>query len=246
MKKSSDSFPSSLRYLHLKNCSSTQDSIKNVTPEWFLLRADRQKSGRGQKDRTWRSPEGGLYYSVKFPDPSTDQGHTPRYLLRAARQWVRLLQERFPDHREHFRLKWPNDLLYKNSKLGGFIGEKSGDNVFVGIGINGNNQFVDADETDFRLPPVSLRTITGESQNMGKLLMDWYRRFRSVIGEEAAGDPPDFSAIENCMRTIGRTVRYRDRVGDVVGLAPNGGLEILLEGERHIAHRTDDVEVLES
>lgn len=245
MKKSSDSLPRAFRYLHLKSCSSTQDLIKNSESKWFLLRADHQEAGRGQKDRTWESPVGGLYYSLEFPHPSVENGNTPLYLLWAAYVWLSLLREQFPTYADDFQLKWPNDLLYKNYKLGGFIGEKSGKKIFIGVGINVNNRFGESPDSEFRLPPVSLRSITQTEQNPGTLLMNWFRRFYSSLQPVGSGIEPDLSVIEGSMRTVGCSVRSEGEEGEVVGLAPNGGLKVRFEDNERVVHRTEDVEVID-
>lgn len=245
MRKSSENLSFTDKYLHLKSCSSTQERIKSTSSDWFLVQADRQEAGRGQQGREWASPPGGLYYSLRFPSGASDVGD-PLYLLGAASVWVTLLSDRLPDLAGGFELKWPNDLLHENRKVGGFIGEKADGSIFLGIGLNVNSDFSDRNRERFRLPPVSLRTLSGGTLPRQRFLFDWYRTFREAARGEQAHEHFDVGFIENRMTTIGSPVDYDGERGRAVGLAENGGLKVRLDDRETVAHRSDDVRVIRS
>lgn len=242
MKKSSEKTSFQGRYLHLKSCPSTQDVIKNCSVDWFLVQADRQEAGRGQQGREWASPPGGLYYSLRFPAAEGSTGD-PLYLLGAANVWLAVLSDRLSEVSDGFGLKWPNDLLHENRKVGGFIGEKANGSIFLGIGINVNNNFDGRDQDGFRLPPISLRNLTGNRLPRQELLFEWYDAFRKSVTGEGSAKHFDLEVIESRMRTIGSTVEYEGNRGRAVGLADNGGLRIRLDDQETVAHRSEDLRV---
>ncbi len=98
--------------------------------------AGEQTAGRGRGENTWMSPLGGLYLSVAAPveDPARLYLKGPQIAV----QVVRWLESRFSIHA---RIKWPNDFLVNDRKLGGMLLELvrslQGTAVVVaGIGIN--------------------------------------------------------------------------------------------------------------
>lgn len=106
--------------------------------EGLVARADYQSAGRGRLDRTWEAPpRSGLLTSILFRPSSTESDlflYTVLVALSARAALVRLCGVR-PD------LKWPNDLLVGDRKLGGVLAELRDAPVgrralVVGIGIN--------------------------------------------------------------------------------------------------------------
>jgi BirA family biotin operon repressor/biotin-[acetyl-CoA-carboxylase] ligase len=97
--------------------------------------ADHQSAGRGRLGRTWEAAAGSsLLMSVLLePDLPTDRLH----LVTAA---VALSGSDALAEVAGFTpvLKWPNDLLHDDRKLGGILAEADLPSVVVGIGINLN------------------------------------------------------------------------------------------------------------
>jgi BirA family biotin operon repressor/biotin-[acetyl-CoA-carboxylase] ligase len=164
------------KYLHLKTCSSTQDVIRHIGAEWALIRADRQSAGRGRNDGRWLSQPGGLYYSLKLPQDQLPKSSAV-LLLAVASIWIDVLECTFPSLKGDFSIKWPNDLLLSGKKLAGIIGEKRAGSVFLGVGLNVNN---DLPKGNYKLPPISLRKSIEAYTDVNPLLMSWYRSFVST------------------------------------------------------------------
>lgn len=201
-------------YLHLGSCSSTQDLIKRTRSDWFLLRADVQESGRGSKGRRWESGKGGLYYSLKFPEKVFDRP-SPVLLLGACSVWKDTLGDLFPSLRSRLSLKWPNDLLLSNKKLGGFIGEKISEYFYLGVGINVNNEF--SSSAEFNLTPSSLKATTGIEHSIPTLLFEWYHRFVRELTRSESSEHFDTTWLQDRIETIGKTVHEGDSTGTVTG-----------------------------
>jgi BirA family biotin operon repressor/biotin-[acetyl-CoA-carboxylase] ligase len=123
---------------HHLSLDSTSDRLKTLArggaPEGSVVFADSQTAGRGRQGRVWVSPKGNLYVSV---------------LLRPSGAWASLLPlaagvavaEGLEALGVATALKWPNDIMIGDRKLGGILAESSStgasiDWVVVGIGLN--------------------------------------------------------------------------------------------------------------
>jgi BirA family biotin operon repressor/biotin-[acetyl-CoA-carboxylase] ligase len=120
--------------------ASTNDVMKQEAragaAAWSAVVADRQTAGRGRQGRAWLSSAGNLFLSVLLRPrlAAETAGVLPLTAgvaaAEAAAEWG-----------VDARLKWPNDLVMGNRKLGGVLVEASTgsggvESVVVGIGIN--------------------------------------------------------------------------------------------------------------
>jgi BirA family biotin operon repressor/biotin-[acetyl-CoA-carboxylase] ligase len=88
-----------------------------------------QSLGRGRREREWRSPVGGLWFSFDVP-------YTSEIITIKVGVAVREVCSEFYGCK--VLLKWPNDLILDGKKVGGILCEKVQDRVVIGIGINTN------------------------------------------------------------------------------------------------------------
>lgn len=119
---------------------STSDHLKEQAragaPEWTAVLADRQEAGRGRQGHDWVSPPGNLFLSVLVrPAPDVRASLLP---LLAGVAVAEALEERTG---LSVRLKWPNDVLVGDRKIGGILVEGSTGTAglewaVVGIGVN--------------------------------------------------------------------------------------------------------------
>lgn len=108
--------------VHLKSVPSTQDIARDL-PIGSIVLADHQSAGRGRQEHRWEAPEGtALLVSFVLP---------PNPLLSLA-AGVAAAEACGP----RVRLKWPNDLLLDDKKLGGILVEATSAKAVCGIGIN--------------------------------------------------------------------------------------------------------------
>ncbi len=102
--------------------------------EGMVLVAEAQTAGRGRLGRRWASPpRAGLTFSVLLRPggvPAALLGWLPLLAGVAAVASVRAVAA------VEAALKWPNDVLVGERKLGGILAERSGTAVVIGIGIN--------------------------------------------------------------------------------------------------------------
>jgi len=129
---------------HFPSLGSTNDWLKErarregtaLLPEWTTVVAGRQSAGRGRHGRSWIAPAGNLCLSVLLrPSLAAERlGLLPLAVGVALAEAVASLGV-------DVRLKWPNDLLAGERKLGGILVEavSGGERVeaaVVGIGVN--------------------------------------------------------------------------------------------------------------
>jgi len=108
--------------LRLNSVASTQDVARDL-PIGSIVVADHQSAGRGRLERRWEAPPGtALLVSFVL-------ARNPVLSLAAG---VAAAQACGDD----VRLKWPNDLLIDERKLGGILVESTAGKAVCGIGIN--------------------------------------------------------------------------------------------------------------
>ncbi|HUP17863.1 MAG TPA: biotin--[acetyl-CoA-carboxylase] ligase [Acidimicrobiia bacterium] len=109
--------------------TSTQDIAAAVlVDEPILVVARRQTAGRGRSQRTWESAPRAMAASLAMR-PTWDLGSWPLIPLIAGLAAADTLEG-------GVTLKWPNDLLVGDDKVGGILVEGSGGVLVVGCGLN--------------------------------------------------------------------------------------------------------------
>lgn len=100
---------------------------------WDSVVASEQTAGCGQYGRTWISPSGNLYLTWRIPsDPFGMPPWGPLLPLMLGAAFAdALLSEGI-----RVQIKWPNDLVCHDRKLGGMLIRSQSDGIWAGIGIN--------------------------------------------------------------------------------------------------------------
>ncbi len=89
-----------------------------------------QTQGRGQLRRQWRSPVGNVYAALVLPKPFGPFLDGSSVVIGAG--VVECLQAQGVEA----KLKWPNDILVGNKKVGGILVEEREGRMIAGIGLN--------------------------------------------------------------------------------------------------------------
>lgn len=129
-----------IRYDRVESTNSVAYQLgENRAPEWTVATAAIQTKGRGRRGNSWESPKGGLWFSILLR-PGISPNKTPLVQFLAG-----IAAREALHHATGLRimLKWPNDLVTQDGKLGGILVEskiQADRLVFavVGIGINVN------------------------------------------------------------------------------------------------------------
>jgi BirA family biotin operon repressor/biotin-[acetyl-CoA-carboxylase] ligase len=178
------------------------ESARSGAESGVVLVAEEQTDGRGRLGRSWQSPpRAGLTFSCLVrPSSQTAQwGWLP--LLAGMATAEALAAETGLD----VRLKWPNDLLVGEHKLGGLLAERVGSAVVVGVGVNVSTR-------PEELPVASATSVVaagGRPGNRAALLRAVLHRIGARYQAwDAPGGDPNLPAhyVARCA-TIGRQVR---------------------------------------
>ncbi len=186
-----------------------------------IIIAEAQRCGRGRMGRRWQSPTGlGLYLSVILRPPIQPAGAPVLTLMGAVAAADAI--ERTTGLTA--ALKWPNDLIVHERKVGGMLGEMAVEgsriyHVILGIGINVNQTKADFDE-ELRGIASSLRIETGHPvdrttmvRSFCESLDGWYERFL------CDGMPPILEYARRRCLTLGRPVTACSGDQEVSGMA---------------------------
>jgi len=140
------------RLVVLGNVDSTNAELRRLAaagaPEGTVVVAGRQSAGRGRLGRSWHSAPGlGLYLSVLLR-PGGEAREATRWTVAASLATCGACREHCADGAV---IKWPNDLMFGERKLGGILVEMRSaggrvQDLVVGVGLNVNHR-----EDDF--PP---------------------------------------------------------------------------------------------
>jgi BirA family transcriptional regulator, biotin operon repressor / biotin---[acetyl-CoA-carboxylase] ligase len=187
--------------------------------EGTVVIAEAQTAGRGRMGRPWVSLEyQGLYFSIIVrPDVSVAQ--VASIPLMAAVSVVEAIR-RTCDLDVH--IKWPNDILLRQKKLGGILTEMNArrDRVtycIIGIGINVNN-----DRKSLVEGATSLACATGAPVNRITLLQEILRQFEHYYLKFKRQDlAPILDAWRQFSVTLGEQVKIEMQHGRIEGLAVN-------------------------
>ncbi len=224
--------------LACRACASSQDAAfalvqTGALPLWGGLVAGVQSSGRGQLRRVWVSGPGNVHLSVRWPLPfGADQAWNPILSLAVGSA----LAEALNGMDVPVQLKWPNDILWQEHKVGGVLLEDRAGELVVGIGLNLDlAPPVEALREGHAVPAASFRDM---GSNYSPLTLAWAlvnRMQISYLNTLRRTAPNDFLHSLSCrLAWMGRMVcldHGQERVcGTMQGLAGDGGL-ILLTGE---------------
>ena len=129
-----------------------KDLVEKGAEDGTVVWALQQSLGRGQYERGFFSPPGGIYFSL-ITVPTLLRGQdTPLITLAAGLGCHDTLSQ---TALSPVRLKWPNDLYCRQKKMGGILSEfyvpqhstaSIAEAVIVGVGINVNNRSADFPE----------------------------------------------------------------------------------------------------
>ena len=172
--------------ISLPECESTNtlllERAVQGAPSGSVLVVNRQTSGRGSRGRTWlASPESSLTFSVLWRFDGGMERLTGLSLA-AGLAVVRALEV---CGAEGVMLKWPNDILYNNAKLGGILVElhKEADRTVAVIGLGLNLSLPASIEGlgGLSLPPVALDSIFSSLPERHILLAQLLIEFAHVL-----------------------------------------------------------------
>ncbi|MDA8106336.1 MAG: biotin--[acetyl-CoA-carboxylase] ligase [Nitrospiraceae bacterium] len=206
-----------------------------VPPHGTVIIADAQSSGRGRLGRKWFSPPGrNIYMSALLKPEIGLRDATLLTIVGALAGVVALRNKTGLD----LRIKWPNDLMVNNKKIGGILTEIRSDPekinlAVIGIGVNVNSEVVDFPE-ELSGIVTSARTEAGRMfSRVGiiiEILRELERWYKTLTNE---GRRPLLEEWKSRSSTIGKKVRIvlgNEILSGVAETIDDNGMLILRTG----------------
>ena len=159
------------------------DLLRHGAAAGLVVVADHQSAGRGRRGRRWEAPPGSsLLVSIALGAPSPGAVHlvTAAVALAAVAACADVAGV-------EPRLKWPNDLVIGDGKVGGILGEVVDGVAVVGLGLN-----VNWGEARPPTPGVALDAVVGAPVSRPALLVAMLRHLDGLLA--AVLEPQEGSA----------------------------------------------------
>lgn len=148
----------------------------------MVVWTDYQTAGKGQGTNSWESERGkNLLFSIFYHPEAIPANRQFVISMAISLAIADALGEQIGD----VSIKWPNDIYWRNGKIGGILIENrlSGQIIrdsIIGVGINVNQQHFHSDAPN----PVSLWQIHGQETDREALLHEILDRFSLYIHQE--------------------------------------------------------------
>lgn len=213
---------------------STQEDIAqlvndNKVASGDVIATEYQSAGRGRLDRKFEAPpQSALMFSF-YITPNRERSDWSFLTLLTGLAAIFTLTKLVPSASP--TLKWPNDILFDEGKIGGILAQLSHEGVIIGVGINvgmNHTELPVAHATSLLIKEfpildrnVILATFLNTFEDLltrwesGEDLRHLYCERSATIGNEVRIDLPDSSS----------------RTGKAIGITPTGEL-ILEDGSR--------------
>lgn len=204
--------------------------------EWGAVLAVDQSAGRGQLRRTWLAGPGDLMAAWRWPALSPEWDPLLPLLVGAA------VAGELAQRGLAVRVKWPNDLLLDEAKVGGVLVEERGGTALAGIGLNLAGAPPDAAIRESWSPRAGSLGQSGAIKSIISLWRSLVDRAENWYQSKVSGSGPAHFLESFTLRLawLGRQVRVHGAEGEYtavpLGLAPDGGLILDRDGERVTLH----------
>ncbi len=215
---------------YFDSVSSTMDTagslaMKNA-PEGTVVIAEAQTKGRGRLGREWLSPKyKGIYLSLILR-PEVLPNQASIFTLLSAVGISEAVKE-IADL--DAQIKWPNDILLHNKKVGGILTELNAEMdqvrfLIIGIGLNVNN-----DKKSLPANAISLKEAKKEEISRVELLKEILRRIESnLLLFQAKGTEPVLEKWRRHSLTLNRRVKvscHKEHIeGEAIDIDSDGAL----------------------
>jgi len=241
-----------MNIIKLSATNSTNDYLKQLTAtqhveNFTIVVTGNQTAGRGQMGAKWNAePDKNLTFSVLVRDLLLDITGIFNLNVAVAVSIAQVLEElSIPA----LKIKWPNDILAGNKKIGGILIEnslKTGGEIssVIGIGLNVNQKNFDG------LPKASsLSVAAGRDFNKDEVMMAIVQKLQHNIAKLLHNDVQSlWDSYHNKLYKIGVPMPFQNEankfMGIIKGVTPTGQLEVLLENDSIAHYAIKEVQLL--
>ena len=184
-------------------------ALSELSSEPILVISYSQEKGKGTSSRTWLNADQALACSLAVKQEDIEVKHTLIPLL-SGYVFTEVLKD------INLSLKWPNDIVLNNLKVGGILVEKSEKNICIGMGIN---YFWEKPE------------IPGAGSIFTKKQKDSFinlhaEQWASEVLSSLSKNNFDLNKYKQKLQTIGKIVEYPEGRGWAEDINEDGSLKI--------------------
>lgn len=217
-------------------------------PDFSLIIADEQTTGRGRTNRKWYTPPHSALAMSLILRPSTIE---KKHLSRMTGLLALSLADTLKNFQLDPKIKWPNDILLKGRKTAGILVEPSWlgdtlDAIVLGMGVNVlRNSEPPADLLSY--PATSIESELGQPIDRIKLLGDILKR--TLEWRTRLGEPIFIKSWQAYLAFRGKRVQIEDQnhkivIGEMRGLDSDGGLMVKDERGKSITIRFGEAHLI--
>ena len=184
-------------------------ALSELSSEPILVISYSQEKGKGTSNRTWLNADQALACSLAIKQEDIKLKHTLIPLL-SGYLFTEVLRH------INLTLKWPNDIVLNNLKVGGILVEKSENNICIGMGVN---YFWEKPE----IPGAgSVFTKKQEDSLINLHAEEWASKVLFALVENNF----DLEKYKQKLQTIGKIVEYSEGRGWAEDINEDGSLKI--------------------
>ena len=184
-------------------------ALSELSSEPILVISYSQEKGKGTSNRTWLNADQALACSLAVKQKDIKLKHTLIPLL-SGYLFTEVLRH------INLTLKWPNDIVLNNLKVGGILVEKSENNICIGMGIN---YFWEKPE----IPGAgSIYTKKQEYSLINLHAEEWGNEVMSSLTKNNF----DLGKYKQKLQTLGKIVEYPEGRGWAEDINKDGSLKI--------------------
>ncbi len=228
-----------MKLIKLDAIDSTNEFLKGLSSNQVLenftvVTAETQTKGKGQMGSIWNSePSKNLIMSVLIKDFVTDINQIFEINIAVSVSVIQVLDTlNIPE----LSIKWPNDIMSYNKKIGGILIENSiksdgSINSIVGLGLNVNQMNFE------NLPNASsLAIICNTTFDKEEILLNIIEKLEQNVQLWSQNSDSFWSEYTNTLFKKGVPMPFSDEnqqnfMGIIQGISPIGKLKILLEND---------------
>ena len=205
-----------MRTFFFDSIYNTQEfALEELNSEPILVISFHQEKGKGTSNRSWLNADQSLACSFAFNKGDNQLDETLIPLL-SGLCFTEVLSK------PPIFLKWPNDLVVNNLKVGGVLVERVGEKICIGIGIN----------YFWKNPTVPNAGALFNEVQEDDSIKDHAIKWAEKVYESATKNSFSLERYKAKLQTLGKVVEYPEGRGWAEDINENGSLRIkTTEGE---------------
>jgi len=199
-----------MKVVFFESIHNTQDyALENFEAEPLLVISYFQEKGRGTDNKDWQNADQALACSLVFTDIPKPFTKTLIPLI-SGNSFIKTINNL------QLQLKWPNDIVFNDSKVGGVLVEEKENKICIGMGIN---YFWDTPE----LPnAASLYEEKIDNETINQDATTWAEHTLDTIQNNSF----DFDEYKSQLTTLGKLIEYPEGREWARDIAKDGSLVV--------------------